>query len=118
MVSANHWAKPKDVAPSAPPRRSRERSSGKAWARAQMSAMPSKRPQVTKAPTAMKATSLTTNSKATAATMPSCRSALSRWRVPNIMVNAASASATKSVPSRHQAGVAAAGAAGPAVRRW
>ena len=70
--------------------------------------MPSKRPQVTKPPTATKATSLTTNSKATAATMPSCRSALSRWRVPKIIVNAASASATNSVPSRHQPGGAAA----------
>ena len=65
--------------------------------------MPSNRPQVTKAPTARKATSLTTDSKAMAATIPSCRSALSRCRVPNTMVKAASASATKSVPSRHQA---------------
>ena len=69
-------------------------SSGTASARAQMSAMPSKRPQVTKAPTARKATSLTADSKAIAATMPSCRSARSRWRVPNTMAKAASASAT------------------------
>ena len=83
-----------------------------------MSAMPSKRPQVTKAPTARKATSLTTDSKAMAATMPSCRSALSRCRVPKTMVKAASASATKRVPSRHQAIAGAAGASGPAVSRW
>ncbi len=45
-------------------------------------------------PTAMKAPSLTMDSKATAATIPSCRSLASRWRVPNRMVNAANTSAT------------------------
>jgi hypothetical protein len=43
---------------------------------------------------ARKATSLTSDSKAIAATMPSWRSALSRRRAPNTMVKPASASAT------------------------
>jgi len=42
---------------------------------------------------------LTTDSKAIAATMPSCRSVASRWRVPNSSVNAASSSATYSAVS-------------------
>ena len=70
------------------------RGPGTASARAQMSAMPPKRPQVTKPPTARKATSLTADSKAMAATMPSWRSARSRWRVPKAMAKAASARAT------------------------
>ncbi len=45
-------------------------------------------------PTARKAISLTTDSKAIAATMPSWRSRLSRWRVPKTIVKPASASAT------------------------
>ena len=58
-----------------------------------MSAGPSNRPQVTNTPTATKASSLTTDSKAIAATMPSWRSLVSRWRVPNTIVKPASASA-------------------------
>lgn len=44
-------------------------------------------------PTARNASSLTTDSKAIAATMPSWRSVVSRWRVPNSTVNAARVSA-------------------------
>ena len=46
-------------------------SPGRWAARAKMSPMPSNMPQVTKAPTARKASSLSSASKAIAATMPS-----------------------------------------------
>ena len=59
-----------------------------------MSAKPSKTPKVMKAPTARKATSFTIDSKAMAATSPSCRSVASRWRVPKSTVKAASTAAT------------------------
>jgi hypothetical protein len=55
-----------------------------------MSPKPSYIQNVTKRPTAMKASSFTTDSKAIAATSPSWRSVASRWRVPNRMVKAAS----------------------------
>ena len=69
------------------------RASGSSRARANRSPRPSNRPQTTNTPTAMKATSLTTDSKATAATMPSWRSVLSRWRAPKTMVKPASSKA-------------------------
>ncbi len=47
---------------------------------------PPYRPKVTKPPTAKKAISLTTDSTATAVTMPSCRSVGSRRRTPKTMV--------------------------------
>jgi hypothetical protein len=46
--------------------------------------------------------SLTTDSKAIAATMPSCRSVASRWRAPNRMVNMPRIMATYSVLSWNQ----------------
>ncbi|MNY76360.1 hypothetical protein D3C86_2159240 [compost metagenome] len=49
----------------------------------------------------MKANSLTTDSKATAATIPSWRSVASRWRVPNQMVNRARMMAIRKVVSSH-----------------
>jgi hypothetical protein len=52
-------------------------------------------PNVTKIPTARNASSLTSDSKAIAATMPSWCSAASRCRVPNAIVNAARISATQ-----------------------
>ncbi|HXF65969.1 MAG TPA: hypothetical protein VNK67_04615 [Burkholderiales bacterium] len=55
-----------------------------------MSSKPSYIQKVTKTPTAMKASSFTRDSKATAATSPSWRSVASRWRVPKRMVKAAS----------------------------
>ena len=69
---------------------------GTASARAKRSAGPANRPQVTKAPTARKASSLTTDSVAIAATMPSWRSVLSRWRVPKAIVKPASTRASSS----------------------
>ncbi|WP_293412701.1 hypothetical protein [Piscinibacter sp.] len=45
---------------------------------------------------------MTTDSKAIAATMPSWRSLVSRWRVPKATVKPASASAMYSVLSLHQ----------------
>ncbi len=57
----------------------------------------------------MNATSLTTDSNAIAATMPSWRSVLSSWRAPNTMVKPASASATYSVLSLHQSALCTAG---------
>ncbi len=66
-----------------------------------MSAGPSNNPQQTKMPTARKASSLTTDSSAIAATMPSWRSLVSRWRVPKATVKPASTSAMYKVLSRH-----------------
>ena len=91
MVSANHCAYG-NARPCS--RRSSWRSSGTAIARSNRSAGPANRPQVTNTPTARNASSLTTDSKAIASTMPSWRSVLSRWRVPNTIVKPASASAT------------------------
>ncbi len=50
-------------------------------------------------PTARKATSFTSDSKAMAATIPSWRSEASRWRVPNRMVNVASSNAIQNAVS-------------------
>ncbi len=47
----------------------------------------------------MKATSLNSDSNATAATMPSWRSVISIWRVPNRMAKTISNNATKNVVS-------------------
>ena len=69
-------------------------------ARAKRSPGPPNSPQVTKAPTARKASSLTTDSTAMAATRPSWRSVLSRWRVPKAMVKPASTSAISSAVSK------------------
>lgn len=57
------------------------------------------RPKVTKAPTARKASNLTSDSKAIASTMPRWCSVTSRLRVPNRMVNNARASDTISAVS-------------------
>ena len=89
--SASHWSKAKGRAASA---RSRRLTSGCAMARAKRSPGPLNSPQVTKMPTARKARTLTTDSAAMAATMPSWRSVLSRWRVPKAIVKPASTSAT------------------------
>ena len=58
-------------------------------ARAKTSAGPSERPNITRAPTATSASSLTIASSAMAATTPWCRSFASMFRVPNRMVNRA-----------------------------
>jgi hypothetical protein len=60
---------------------------------------------------------LTTDSTAIAATMPSWRSVVSSWRVPNAIVKPASANAMYKVLSRHQAACGAAAAPGSAVSR-
>jgi hypothetical protein len=72
---------------------------GSSRERVKTSRNPSNMPQVTNAPTARKATSFTSDSKAIAATIPSCRSEASRWRVPNMMVKAARMSAAYSAVS-------------------
>ena len=77
-------------------------ASGTARARSSSGPGPPNSANTTYRPTARKATSLTTLSAAMAATMPSWRSAVSRWRVPKAMVKPASASATYSVLSVHQ----------------
>ena len=57
-------------------------------------------------PTARKASSLTIDSKAIAATMPSWRSLASMWRVPNRIANKASASAIHNAVSPRMGAVA------------
>ena len=79
---------------SVPPSVNSASASGSFAACPKMSPKPPNIPNVTKSPTARKATSLTTDSKAMAATMPSWRSLASSLRVPNTMVKAASTSAT------------------------
>ncbi len=74
-------------------------SSALAWAWLNRSPKPSYRPKVTKAPTAMKASSLTSDSKAIARTMPRWCSVTSRLRVPNSTVNRARATDTISAVS-------------------
>ena len=64
--------------------------------RAIVPATPPPRPQTTKAPTATRATSLTTASTAMAITMPVWRSLASRRRVPKMTVNSARPPATAS----------------------
>ena len=49
---------------------------------------------MTKGPTASRATSFTTDSKAIASIMPRCCSAACTWRTPNRMVNTAISAAT------------------------
>ena len=90
-VSANHCAQTPD-----PPKSMLNNFcvAGTAAARANTSPRPSNRPHTTKPPTAKKATSLMTDSKAMAATMPSWRSVLSRCRAPNTMVKPARTMAT------------------------
>ncbi len=70
--------------------------SGRAKALANSAAGPSNILKVTKAPTATKATSLTTDSTATASIRPCWCSVASMWRVPNSTAKAASESATNS----------------------
>ena len=126
-VSANHGPAAKPVAPAAappaakpagsapPPKLSNLANSGRAAARPNRSAGPSNKPQVTKTPMATKASSLTTDSSAIAATMPSWRSVVSRWRVPKATVKPASASAMYSVLSCHQDSAFAAATPGAVV---
>ena len=110
-VSANHCP-PANLL--SPPRPSSGFKSARAAARAKISPGLSNRPQQTNTPTATKASSLTTDSSAMAATMPSWRSLVSRCRVPKAMVKPASASAMYSVLSRHH-GPPPCAAPGPAV---
>ena len=87
-VSANHCAAGEVL------RRRRGRAAARGPAAAggarEDLAGPANIPQQTKTPTATKASSLTSDSNAIAATMPSWRSLLSRWRVPKAMVKPAS----------------------------
>ena len=92
----------------------RSRSSGRAAAQAQMSPGPQNRPQVTKDPQPREGRGTTSDSAAIAATMPSCRSALSRWRVPNGMVKAGGKRQRDQQgpvlpPDRQRSGIAASG---------
>ena len=57
--------------------------------------------KVIKIPTALKANNLTIDSKAMAATIPSCRSVASIWRVPNKIEKAAITMATEKALSFH-----------------
>ena len=77
-----------------PPTPAASSSTCAAAARSNRSANPPKRPKVTNTPAARNARSLTTDSNAIAATMPSWRSEASRCPVPNRMANSASTSAT------------------------
>ena len=88
-------------------------ASGEAATAENVAAGPSLRPQVTKAPTASSAASLTTASTAMADTMPSCRSPASRRRVPKRIVKSPSPAATPS----DRTGAAAPSAAGSATAR-
>ena len=111
-VRANHCP---PANPPSPPRPSSGFRSARAAARAKMSPGPSNRPQQTKMPTARKATSLTTDSAAIAATSPSWRSLVSRCRVPKATVKPASTRAMYSVLSRHHGTCAIAVSPGSAV---
>ncbi len=101
-VNANHWPPANRASPPAEPARpSSGASDGSAAARANRSAGPPNRPQVTKMPMARNASSLTTDSSAIAATMPSWRSEASRCRVPKAIVKPASSRAMYKVLSCH-----------------
>jgi len=92
---------PKAMLPVSPPTVSNFCNCGTNCACLNRSPKPSYMLKVTKIPTARKATSFTMDSNAMAATMPSCRSATSRCRVPNRMVKVASSSAIYNVVSLH-----------------
>src|SRR6516165_3613670 len=79
-----------------PPNSNSFASSGRAAARAKISPKPSNSTRPANSPTATKATSFTIDSKAMAATMPSCRSLASILRVPNKTAKSASTAATHS----------------------
>ena len=87
------------IMPGSPPCNSTAAVSGRSKARATNVAGPPNTAKVTKAPTAMKATSLTIDSVAIASIRPSWCSVASIWRVPNSTANAAMASATKNARS-------------------